>query len=84
MTSDSSAWFDRVPSGLLALDPSGRLMRVNQTLLDWIGAAPVPPEGVDLVEWLQLGEGRSGDLLRVHLDMLLHSGIAPSVELRLR
>ena len=59
-------------------------MRVNQTLLDWIGAAPVPPEGVDLVEWLQLGEGRSGDLLRVHLDMLLHSGIAPSVELRLR
>jgi len=84
MTSDTSAWFDRAPCGLLALDPSGRVMRTNQTLREWLGAEPPPAEGADLLDWLRLGGGRSADLLRVHLDMLLRSGIAPSVELRLR
>ena len=83
MTSES-AWFDRAPCGLLALDPSGRLTRVNQTLRDWLGTEPPPAEGVELLDWLRLGKGRSADLLRVHLDMLVNSGIAPAVELRLR
>ena len=84
MTPESSAWFDRAPCGLLALDPSGRLTRVNRTLREWIGAEELPADGADLVDWMRLGNGRSADLLRVHLDMLTRSGIAPSVELRLR
>ena len=84
MTSESTAWFDRAPCGLLALDPSGRVTRVNQTLRQWLGTEPPPANGADLVDWLRLGHGRSADLLRVHLDMLVRSGIAPSVELRLR
>ena len=65
---DVDDFFDTAPCGLLSARPDGRIVRINQTLTDWLGRAPDDVLGKPLYDLLAFGSRMA---FETHLSPLL-------------